>query len=76
MRVSTAPTTLLPAQRRAWIQQALRRTGAVATKDVAKHLGITEQTARRDINHLAVRGVGKRVYGGIVQPWRLNPDAR
>lgn len=55
-----------PDQRQALIQQMLTDKGRVIGTDLAKLLGVSEHTVRRDLQELARRGVCKKVYGGAV----------
>jgi len=55
-----------PDQRQALIQQMLTDKGRVIGTDLAKQLGVSEHTIRRDLQELARRGVCKKVYGGAV----------
>lgn len=50
--------------RRERILDELRITGAITTADLARKLGVTEMTVRRDITDLANRGLVTRVHGG------------
>ncbi len=55
-----------PDQRQALIQQMLTDKGRVIGTDLAKQLGVSEHTIRRDLQELARKGVCKKVYGGAV----------
>lgn len=55
-----------PDQRQALIQQMLTDKGRVIGTDLAKQLGVSEHTIRRDLQELARRGLCKKVYGGAV----------
>lgn len=55
-----------PEQRLALIQRMLTDTGRVTGVDLARTLGVSEHTIRRDLQALARRGVCKKVYGGAV----------
>ncbi|MFU0887206.1 DeoR/GlpR family DNA-binding transcription regulator [Kluyvera sichuanensis] len=56
----------LPDQRQAFIHQLLMKTGRVIGADVARQLGVSEHTIRRDLQELARQGLCKKVYGGAV----------
>ncbi|AMO50410.1 DeoR family transcriptional regulator [Enterobacter sp. FY-07] len=56
----------LPEQRQALIHQMLIDTGRVIGVDVARQLGVSEHTIRRDLQELARKGLCKKVYGGAV----------
>lgn len=55
-----------PEQRQAYIRSILETSGRVVGADVARHLGVSEHTIRRDLQELARTGVCKKVYGGAV----------
>lgn len=56
----------LPEQRQDLICQILAETGRVIGADVARQLGVSEHTIRRDLQVLARQGICKKVYGGAV----------
>ncbi len=56
----------LPEQRQALIHQMLIDTGRVIGVDVARQLGVSEHTIRRDLQELARKGAVQKVYGGAV----------
>ncbi|MDQ1173882.1 DNA-binding LacI/PurR family transcriptional regulator [Microbacterium testaceum] len=58
--------------RRERILDELRRTGSVRVADLARDLGVAELTIRRDIGHLADRGLLTRVHGGATLRSRLD----
>ena len=55
-----------PEQRQALLEQILADTGRIIGADVARQLGVSEHTIRRDLQELARKGVCKKVYGGAV----------
>ena len=57
-----------PEQRQALIHQTLEEKGRVVCVDLAKQLGVSEHTIRRDLQELARKGLCKKVYGGAVSP--------
>jgi len=59
---------VFPEQRQALIHQTLEEKGRVVCVDLAKQLGVSEHTIRRDLQELARRGLCKKVYGGAVSP--------
>ncbi|KNY04083.1 DeoR/GlpR family DNA-binding transcription regulator [Microbacterium sp. GCS4] len=69
---------MLGAQRKAHLQEILRRDGRVVAKDVARALGVSEDSIRRDLRELADAGELVRVYGGAlpVAPADRPVDAR
>jgi DNA-binding LacI/PurR family transcriptional regulator len=58
--------------RRERILDELRRTGSVRVADLARSFGVAELTIRRDIGHLADRGLLTRVHGGATLRSRLD----
>lgn len=59
---------LLPDERRAHVLQLVRQHGTVRVNDLARELGVTAITVRRDITLLARRGLVRRVHGGATLP--------
>lgn len=57
---------MLPDRRHDEIVRLLTQRGALPLKVVAAELGISEATARRDVDRLAEEGRLSRVYGGAV----------
>lgn len=55
-----------PEQRQSLIEQMLAEKGRVISTDLARLLGVSEHTIRRDLQKLASEGLCKRVYGGAV----------
>jgi DeoR/GlpR family transcriptional regulator of sugar metabolism len=55
----------LPQQRHRWITTTLRRSGAVSVREIVDRFGVSEATARRDIDTVG-RREGRRVYGGLL----------
>ncbi|KQT52497.1 MULTISPECIES: DeoR/GlpR family DNA-binding transcription regulator [unclassified Aureimonas] len=53
-------------QRQQLVLGELRRDGRVSVKDLAKRLGISTETVRRDLRDLEMQGHARRVYGGAV----------
>jgi len=58
--------------RREHILDELRRSGSVRVADLARELGVSELTIRRDIGQLADRGLVTRVHGGATLRSRLD----
>ena len=58
--------------RREHILDELRRSGSVRVADLARELGVSELTIRRDIGNLADRGLVTRVHGGATLRSRLD----
>lgn len=61
-----------PEQRQALIRQTLREQGRVVCAELARQLGVSEHTVRRDLHELSKEGLCKKVYGGAVL---IVPDA-
>ncbi|QNQ23013.1 DeoR/GlpR transcriptional regulator (plasmid) [Kosakonia sp. SMBL-WEM22] len=59
-----------PEQRQTLIQKILEESGRVVGADVARQLGVSEHTIRRDLQELARRGICKKVYGGAVSQFK------
>ena len=57
---------MLPAQRRDLLLSRLERDGRLVAKDLARELGVTEDSVRRDLRELAAAGLCQRVYGGAL----------
>lgn len=66
MTLSESP--LLPGQRRERLLADLRTHGTLRVSEIARALGVTTVTVRRDIAQLADEGVIERVHGGIRLP--------
>lgn len=61
---------MLPAERHQRILEQLRQAGQVSATQLARHLGVSLMTIRRDLNALAERGLVLRVHGGALLPDR------
>lgn len=59
---------MLTERRRNEVFAALSRDGAVTVSALAKQLGVTMQTIRRDIEYWQEQGVLKKTHGGAVMP--------
>lgn len=59
-----------PRERRERILELLRDTddGRVLVEDLARHLKISQETARRDLSQLAARGLVSKFHGGATLP--------
>lgn len=57
---------MLGAQRKDLLREILHRDGRVVAKDVARDLGLSEDSIRRDLRELADAGELVRVYGGAL----------
>ncbi|GAA1648353.1 substrate-binding domain-containing protein [Actinoplanes couchii] len=60
-------------QRHERLLSELRRSGAVRVSDLARDLGVSELTIRRDIAALAARNLCHRVHGGATLPAPARP---
>ncbi len=66
--VTMSEPPLLAAQRRERLLADLRARGTLRVSDIARALGVTPVTVRRDIAQLAGEGAIERVHGGIRLP--------
>jgi DNA-binding LacI/PurR family transcriptional regulator len=71
---ATNRTALFQVQRHDRLLTELRRCGAVRVSDLARDLGVSELTIRRDIAALAARNLCHRVHGGATLPSRPMPE--
>lgn len=62
LRYDTAPS------RRRWILRALRTSGFVSVADLARDLGVSDMTIRRDLRKLEGSGEVRVVRGGVSLP--------
>lgn len=60
--------TWLPEQRRQEIGRRVYAHGRVSVTEMARLLGVSEETVRRDLQVLAERGIVERTHGGAVSP--------
>lgn len=67
---------LFQVQRHERLLTELQRHGAVRVRELARDLGVSELTIRRDIAALAARNLVTRVHGGATLPSRSRPAAR
>ena len=66
--VTEPESPLLPAQRRESVLAELRTRGTLRVADIARSLGVSAVTVRRDVAQLADEGAIERVHGGIRLP--------
>lgn len=66
--------TDLPIQRHRTILEHLNRVETARTVQLAAQLGVTRETIRNDLSHLAGRGLLRLVYGGAVRLGLHEPD--
>ncbi|MFS0734725.1 DeoR/GlpR family DNA-binding transcription regulator [Microbacterium sp. 1P10UB] len=57
---------MLAAARRDLLLERLRRDGRLVAKDLARELGLSEDSIRRDLRELDAAGLAVRVYGGAL----------
>jgi DeoR/GlpR family transcriptional regulator of sugar metabolism len=55
---------MLARQRQAFILERVRETGAVRVAELARELGVSDMTVRRDLEVLHDRGLVEKVHGG------------
>src|SRR3984957_6591140 len=67
---------MLVAERRELLLSRLSSDGKVVAGDLARELGISEDSIRRDLRDLAAAGHCQRVYGGAVPISRALVDYR
>ena len=67
---------LFSLQRQQRVLDELRLNGSVRVRDLARELGVSELTVRRDIATLAERHLLTRVHGGATLPVTAGPQAR
>jgi DNA-binding LacI/PurR family transcriptional regulator len=60
-----AKGAMLPAARRQWLLEHLEDRGVVRITHIARAMGVTPVTVRRDVNDLAAEGLVERVHGGV-----------
>ena len=65
---------MLVAERHAFLLQRLRADGKLVGRDIARELGMSEDSVRRDLRDLAAQGLCQRVYGGAVPASRALAD--
>jgi DeoR/GlpR family transcriptional regulator of sugar metabolism len=57
---------MLAAERRDLLVGRLKDDGKLVAKDLARELGVSEDSVRRDLRELAAAGLCQRVYGGAL----------
>lgn len=63
--------SLIPAQRREWIQEYLSFHKIVSSADLCEMLAVSEATVRRDLEYLENEGVLERTHGGAILSQRI-----
>lgn len=57
---------MLTSERKALIEETLRRDGRLVARTFSQQLGVSEDTIRRDLRELAREGLLQRVHGGAL----------
>jgi DeoR/GlpR family transcriptional regulator of sugar metabolism len=60
-----APRPKAGAQRRAQVLARLQQVGVVSVTDLARELGVSPMTVRRDLHRLETGGLVRTVHGGV-----------
>jgi len=77
MRIADAAVRpVLPVKRHRELLHLVRVRGQLTVREVANHFKISVDTARRDLDLLAHRGILNRTYGGAVAPEEPAPKGR
>ncbi len=63
---TTRRPELIPAQRRAFMVEHIRKRGAASIQELSEAIGISTSTVRRDLEHLESRGYLERSHGGAL----------
>ena len=61
-------------ERRRYILDQIAKDGFVKVAELAKTLGVTQVTIRKDLNHLETYGALQRAHGSAIQPVHQNTD--
>src|ERR1700729_4066404 len=64
--VPTRRPELIPAQRRAFMLEHIRKRGAASIQELSEAIGISLSPVRRDLEHLEERGYLERSHGGAL----------
>ena len=59
---------VIPAQRRAMVLELVRQRGAASIQELARVIGASASTVRRDLEHLQGAGYLQRAHGGALLP--------
>ena len=59
---------MLAAERKDLLLARLRADGKLVARDLARELGLSDDSVRRDLRELAAAGLCQRVYGGALPP--------
>src|ERR1700738_1122640 len=60
------PDYALPAQRRGQLLKVAKTRGGITVAEIASQFEVSADTIRRDLDHLAERGLLRRTHGGAV----------
>ena len=58
---------MIQEERLVQIKKMLKKEHQVSTKEIAKKFGVSFDTARRDVIHLATTGQAVRIHGGMME---------
>ena len=61
---------MMKAERQELILKRVADSGRVVVTDLAKEMGVTETTLRKDLQELDDWGAVQRVHGGAIKPFR------
>ena len=61
-------------ERRRYILDQIAKDGFVKVAELAKTLGVTQVTIRKDLNHLETYGALQRAHGSAIHPVQQNTD--
>jgi len=64
--IPTRRPELIPAQRRAFMLEHIRKRGGASIQELSEAIGISLSTVRRDLEHLEERGYLERSHGGAL----------
>ena len=68
---------MLKHERQQYILKLVESSGKAETNDLVTHFGVTEDTIRKDFQHLSSQGLVKRTHGGVIKiQGILDYDAR
>jgi DeoR/GlpR family transcriptional regulator of sugar metabolism len=58
---------MLKRERQQYILQLVEKNGKAETNSLVQHFGVTEDTIRKDLQHLSAEGLVKRTHGGVMK---------
>lgn len=70
----TAFNTLSNYERQRELSRLVERTGRLSVAQICEHFGISEATARRDLEAVAEQGLIQRVHGGAIAVQKAPPE--